>query len=215
MNDVYEKTYQYYLSQFNSIDRKSLKAKLGVHLNNNDIIVPLFKRPYQVSAEGVTGPDGARPALYISVLLFKYLYMCPDSRPNNRHWASYKDLRDSGPLSTYFANDIERPIAAHFSGKPKELITTGRRLGGYPADLESAYDLALRFDALPQLPLLLLFNDADDEFPSACSLLFEACAEKYLDPECLAMICGYLVDGLLKAGESTDAASDGCALIKN
>lgn len=199
MNDVYEKTYQYYLSQFGSLNLQSLVNGLGVSLENEDIIVPLFKRPYRVSAEGVTDPSGERPALYISIILFKYLYMCPKIRPSQRQWASFRDLKDAGPLTTYFANDIERPVAGYFSGKPDELEAAGRKLGGYPADLESAYDLAIRFEALPRVPVILLFNDADDEFPAQCSLLFEACAETYLDPECLGMVAGFLVQGLKKS----------------
>ncbi len=201
MNDVYEKTYQYYLSQFDSLDLESLVTKLGVHPDKDGIVVPLFKRPYRVSAKGVTDPSGNRPALYVSIILFKYLYMCPDAPPQQREWASYRDLKDSGPLGTYFANDIERPIAEHFSGKPREMEKVSKKLGGYPADLESAYDLAIQFDALPRLPIVMLFNDADDEFPAACSLLFEACAETYLDPECLAMVAGFLVQDLKGAGE--------------
>lgn len=196
MNDVYEKTYQYYLSQFDTIDFKSLEANLGVLLKDDGVVIPLFKKPYRISAEGVIAPDGNRPALYISIVLFKYLYMCPDIRPHKRQWASFKDLKDSGPLTTYFANDIERPVAVHFSGRKEDLEIAGQKLGGYPADLESAYDLALCFDALPRVPILVLFNDADDEFPPACSFLFETCAEKYLDPECLTMIAGNLAERL-------------------
>ena len=34
---------------------------------------------------------------------------------------------------------------------------------------------------------IVLFNDADDEFPAQCSVLFERRAENYLDAECLAI----------------------------
>jgi dienelactone hydrolase len=54
----------------------------------------------------------------------------------------------------------------------------------------------MRFDALPKIPILLLFNDADDEFPAQCLLLFERRAEKYLDMECLAIL-GWLLAGYL------------------
>ncbi len=192
MNDVYEKTYRHYLSQFNTINHKAVEENLGVFLENNGIVVPLLKEKYKVGADGITGPEGKRPALYICIILFKYLYMCPDIVPAQRQWASYKDLKDSGPLNVYFANDIERPIAKRFAGKKADLENAAQKLGGCPAGIESGFDLALRFDALPRLPVLLLFNDADDEFPSACSLLFEACAEQYLDPECLAMVAGHL-----------------------
>ena len=49
-----------------------------------------------------------------------------------------------------------------------------------------------------RVPLLLLFNDKDDEFPAQCSALFEKRTEKFLDMECLAMV-GMLFFEYLKA----------------
>jgi len=43
------------------------------------------------------------------------------------------------------------------------------------------------------------FNDADNEFPAQSSVLFQLRAEKYLDPECLAMAGMLLVTYLKKA----------------
>jgi hypothetical protein len=34
----------------------------------------------------------------------------------------------------------------------------------------------------------MLFNDADEEFPATCCVLFESRAETYLDMECIAML---------------------------
>jgi len=42
----------------------------------------------------------------------------------------------------------------------------------------------------------MLYNDADDEFPPACSVLFERRAQRYLDPECLAMVGALLFTSL-------------------
>jgi len=75
-----------------------------------------------------------------------------------------------------------------------------KALGGYPPGIKATYDLAMQFDALPQVPILMLFNDADDEFPGKCSLLFERHVEKYLDAECLAMVGNLLFAYLKKAG---------------
>ena len=55
------------------------------------------------------------------------------------------------------------------------------------------------FDALPKIPMLLLFNDKDDEFPAQCSVLFENRAQKFLDMECLAMVGMHFFE-YLKAG---------------
>ena len=57
----------------------------------------------------------------------------------------------------------------------------------------------MQFDALPKVPVIVLFNDADDEFPTQCSLLFERRAESYLDAECLAMIARLLLANLKRA----------------
>ena len=101
---------------------------------------------------------------------------------------SYKDFKDAAPLIRAFSNTVTHPIAETFSGRLTELEEAGKSIGGYaPAD-ELSYDLSMRFDALPKLPLLLLFNDKDDEFPAQCSVLFEQRAEKFLDMECLAMV---------------------------
>jgi len=45
----------------------------------------------------------------------------------------------------------------------------------------------MEFKILPQIDILLLFNDRDDEFPATCSVLFQRQAEYYLDPESLIM----------------------------
>jgi hypothetical protein len=55
----------------------------------------------------------------------------------------------------------------------------------------------MQFNALPKIPVLMLFNDTDDEFPAQCAVLFERRAEKYLDMECLAMV-GMLLFEYLK-----------------
>ncbi len=67
---------------------------------------------------------------------------------------------------------------------------------GYRPSLSANYDFVVQFDALPMIPIILLFNNADEEFPATCSILFESQAEKYLDCECLAMLGRQLVNHL-------------------
>jgi hypothetical protein len=105
-------------------------------------------------------------------------------------------------LTVYFANDVERAISGYFSGRLNDMEQACKTLGGYPPDIEVTYDLSMQFDALPQVPVILLFNDADDEFPAKSSVLFERRAEDYLDPECLAMVGRLLFTCLKKAGNN-------------
>jgi len=107
-------------------------------------------------------------------------------------------------LLTYFAHDVEGAVASFFSGRLDDLKRAGKTLGGYPPTLDVSYDHVLQFDALPRIPEIMLFNDADDEFPATCSILFESRAETYLDPECIAMLGWQLFNRLRKAVKKVD-----------
>ena len=63
------------------------------------------------------------------------------------------------------------------------------------------YDLALKIDALPRVPIFLLFNDADEEFGAECRLLFERRAAAYLDMESTAIL-GVMLSAALTATRS-------------
>jgi len=200
-SSVFEKTYKDYLEQVTKIDLRSIQEKLGVKVEGNAVIIPLFGKPTRVSARGIIDQSGQRPSFGICVILCKYLLLCPDSIPKETEWTAYRDFKDAGPLTTYFANDVERSIAARFSGRLRELETAGKALGGCPPEMELSNDLSMRFEALPRVPLLMLYNDADEEFSAQCSVLFQRRAETYLDAECLAMVGRLLFTKLETAAE--------------
>jgi hypothetical protein len=199
---VFEKTYKDYIAQIAGLDFKSFELPLGVRAEGDGVLIPLFGEFYTISANGIANPCGKQPPLDVCVILCKYLLLCPTVTPHERDWVSYRDLRDSGPLTLYFLNDVERAIADHFTGRLDALNEAGKSLGGYPPNIQVSHDLSMQFDVLPRVPVILLFNDADDEFPARASVLFERRSESYLDPECLAMAGRLLFTHLRKAGWS-------------
>jgi hypothetical protein len=195
---IYEQTYKDYLSRIAELDFPFLADKLGMQLDGQHVIIPFFGKLYRISAKGIADPSGRQPHLSVSVILGKYLLMCPMIEPLAGNWMSFKDFKEAAPLIRAFYNTVTHPISQTFSGRLAEFEKAGEKIGGYsPADVFS-YDLSMQFDALPKVPLLLLFNDKDDEFPAQCSVLFEKRAEKFLDMECLAMV-GMLFFEYLKA----------------
>lgn len=164
-------------------------------------MIPFFGKTYRVSADGVFDTDGKRPDTMlhhsVCVILFKYMILCPEVHPNQGEWVSYKDFKDAAPFVGGFFNTVERPIAEYFSGTPDDLKKACQQIGGYPPDISLSYELSIQFDALPKLPVLLLFNDADADFPAQCKVLFRKSAQIYLDAECRAMV-GMLLAGSLK-----------------
>jgi hypothetical protein len=134
----------------------------------------------------------------VSVVLCKYLLLCPDGRPVENDWVSYRNFKDAAPLAGAFVNNVEKAIAGNFAGKLTELQGSCLKLGGYSPGICLSYDLTMQFDALPRVPVLLLFNDRDSEFPAQSSVLFERRANRYLDVESLAIV-GWLLSDYLKA----------------
>jgi len=193
---VYQQTYNDYLSRIAEIDLKFTAEKLGLQMSGDEVEIPFFGKPYRVSPKGIIDPAAQRPHLAISVILSKYLLMCPMIEPLGGNWMSFKDFKDAAPLVQAFFNTVTLPIAESFATRPAELESAAIKISGYPPTDEFPYDFSMQFDTLPKVPLLLLFNDKDEEFPAQCSVLFEKRAEKFLDMECLAMVgmllCEYL-----------------------
>ena len=195
---IFEQTYEDYLSQIAGLDFNFIADTLGVKVDGDDVIIPFFGKRYRVSKKAITDPDGKQPQLSICVILCKYLLMCPLIEPLGGNWMAFKDFKDAAPLVNAFSNTVAGPMAETFSGRVPELEKCGKKMGGYPPGEEFPYDLCMQFDALPKVPLLLLFNDMDDEFPAQCGVLFEKRTEKFIDMECLAMVAMLFFEYLKK-----------------
>lgn len=193
---VYEQTYKDYLTRIAKLDFNFIAPTLGAEVDGDAIVIPFFGEPFRISPQGIEDASGQKPHLSIAVILCKYLLMCPLIEPLGGNWMAFKDFKDAAPLVHAFSNTVTRMIAETFSGRLSDLEKATRKLGGYPPSDEFPYDLSMQFDALPKVPLLLLFNDQDEEFPAQCGVLFEKRAEKFIDMECLAMVgmlfCEYL-----------------------
>ena len=199
-SSVFEKTYKDYLGQVGRIDLFSIEQGLGTRVEGTEMIIPLFGKPYRISERDIIDPSGEKPSFDICVILFKYMLLCPDGYPEDNGWVSFRDFKDSGPLTAYFSHEVEEAISEYYSGRINALQKNSEALGGYPPNPGFTYDVSMEFKLLPRVPILMLFNDRDDEFPAKCSVLYEKRAENYLDAECLA-IAGRLFLNSLKDAE--------------
>lgn len=193
---AYEKTYRDYLSQISAIDLYERAEKLGGEIHGDGIVVPYYGKPYVISSSDICETSGKKASFAVRVALSKYVLMCPEVRPSGDAWASYRDFKDAAPFAGAFAKNAEQALADFFSGRIRDLEAACQKLACRPPNVEVAYDVAKIVDALPRVPVLLLFNDADEDFGAGCSVLFEKRAEHYLDMECLAIVGWHLSDYL-------------------
>ena len=196
---VFQEIYRDYLAQLGEAWDRLAFEDLGVVRDGAAILAPLYSRVYRVTPQGIAGPGGDKPSHARCVVLAKYLLAQPGGVTPSGQWVSYRGFRDAAPYAPSFAQYAEGRIAKAFAGRREELARAVGTQGGVEADLGLGYDLCLALTALPRLPLLLLFNDRDEMFPAACSLLFDENAPAYLDMECLALLGLVLAEALAAA----------------
>ena len=200
---IFEETVRNYLAQVAQIDLAGIAETLAITVEQGEALIPFLGKTYRVSSSPVClTPRDLEPIHAIRIVLCRYLLLAPPALPRQgEDWVSYKDFRDAAPFVNGFVNNSERAIARNFSGRLEQLRKAAGRLEAVPPALELSYQFTGQIQALPQIPLLLLFNDEDEDFPAQCTLLFQRRAEKFLDMECLAIIGWLLADALAeKAG---------------
>lgn len=200
--DIFEQHYREYCERLTKVDFGHATEILGLVREGDRVGIPFLNDTYWVSSRGITDAAGDQPAYGICVILAKYLLLCPSRIHIESQWVAFKEFRKVSHFTNvnFFASDTERALVKRFTGRLDELHRACRALGGFQAGMEMPYDLCMTFTALPRVALLLLFNDADEEFPAKGTVLFQQQAEHYLDPESLAMTSAALVKRLGQAG---------------
>ncbi len=198
-SSIFEETYQDYLKQLVGIDFASRSKILEIEIRGGEAFISLMEKTYQVSPKGVYERSGKEPLPAVSILLCRYLLLSPDQEPKGDNWVTYKDFKDAAPFVGGFNSNTEKALVKEFSNRLEDLKGACQELGAGPANLELSYQIIARFDVLPKIPILLLFNDEDEEFPAQGGLLFQQNTTGYLDMECLAILGWLLTDALIQA----------------
>jgi hypothetical protein len=196
---VYDKTYGQYLQQLKTMRFDGKAEVLGITLAGDEVVVPYFEAPVRLTADGLKDDAGHRPDFADCVVVCRYLIMCPPFEPTQKEWVAYRDFPDAGPLTVFWRDTVEAPMANTFSGAVDACGRACDALGGEDPGLGIACDLCRRFTPLPKIPLLLVFNDADEGFPASASLLFQKRAATYLDAESQAILGHLLSKRLIDA----------------
>jgi hypothetical protein len=185
---VYDETYRNYLKQLKEMDFNGRENIIGVALEDDALVVPYFGDFIRLTRDGLKNEAGIRPEFSDCVVICRYLIMCPLFEPKEKQWAAFREFPDAGPLTVFWTDTVEGPLAKKFSGKIDTLKKACDVLGGVQPETELSCDLYRQFTPLPKVPLLLIFNDGDDEFPASASLLFEKRSSTYLDGESQAIL---------------------------
>ncbi len=201
------------------------------------VLVPFFGTRYLVShpdGRGATAPragddgggrdraakeavgPGENAHVSIAILLLHYL-LTADGAPAAGRWATFRELPGGLFYAQAFAAHAEAALAATVAAdagagagsdgvdeRIERWRENGGRIGGVALDLA---DEALRFQALPRVPVAVLLWKGDAEFPAQAGVLFDASAHHYLPTEDRAGMGDWLAHQLVRGGRAGDAKS--------
>jgi len=195
--DNYELVYEELLGELADVDLSKVSADLGVVYQGDHLEMNFLGRCYRISNQGIWEVNEKAPNVAIRIVLCHYVLQAGQGKLTGE-WVSYRDFKDSAFFISNFQVNVEERIAQYFAGRAGDLEKAAQELDGEPFEGFQTGDVCYYFQALPKVPILLVFYDKDAEFPASCKVLFDKSSSTWLDMECLAVLGWILADLLIK-----------------
>ena len=132
------------------------------------------------------------------VLLLHYLNMTQDVEIANE-WIAYQEVPDGKFYLDAFIRRAKNPMVQGFGDNPELLAKLATEV--YGATPMEQGDLAVKIQALPLVPVVLILWKGDDEFPPEGTILFDRSVSRVLSAEDIAWLAGMIVYPLLGMGK--------------
>ena len=192
---VYEKVYQELLPRLAAADIAGAARELGLELQDGAALVPCFGRDFLVGKDGVALANGDQAPLNHRIVLAYYLTHGGRGE-NAERYVPYRELPGGQDFARALSEIVEGRAIKFFSHKLELLKSAADALGASPGEQYAPGDASFVVQALPKLPLLMSFYEADDDFPAEAKVFYDITAPNFLDMECLAVLGLLLVQEL-------------------
>lgn len=187
-------------SNLKALERTDLKSRAGIiggQWQDDTLWIDFFNRRIGLCLPEFIDRDNLIVTDAVKSVLTGYVLNCPlKVEESSSRLISFREFENAGPLLDRFHANTSKTIESHFSGRIGHLEHKCIELGGKKMET-SGFDLSIRFRALPRLPFILLFNDADEAMPAASSFLFHDNAAKWLNLDELMVITTFLTGSLI------------------
>lgn len=195
--DNYELVYEELLSELAHVDLSKVSADLAGPYHGDHLEIQFLGQSYRISNQGIWKVAAKEPNVSVRIILCHYLLQAGQGKLTGE-WLSYRDFKDSAFFISNFQVNVEERISQYFAGRARDLEKAAQDLDGEPYEGFQTGDVCYYFQALPKVPVLLVFYDKDADFPASCKVLFDKSAPTWLDMECLAVLGWILADLLIK-----------------
>lgn len=206
MSSGYEQIYESLIPKLSQCDFIEAAERLDLSLQpNGTLSVNFLGREYEISSRGVNPTDG-KPVNVNNRNVLAYYTL---SKGMGEPVFSYVPISYLAGTGIIFSSNIKwmtDPLGKIFSGNYVAFSETMCRLGGsFNGKLKSGgYSWLLNI--LPKIPLQIVYNEGDDEFPCDVQILFDKNASRFMEFECLAFLEGCLVRAIIMTAHTGDTA---------
>lgn len=150
---------------------------------------------YDVSR--ISTADGqAESASPLESAFLLYYFATADGTPLENRWIAFSELADGRFYTQAFEGYTAKELARCFGEDLSAFEQAAGALAGRRIPLG---DAGFSFEALPHVPLAAVFWRGDEDFPSTCSLLFDASVNHYLPTDACAVLGSTFTRMLIKA----------------
>jgi hypothetical protein len=132
----------------------------------------------------------------IDLTMLLYYFHNADGEPLYGRWISFTELPDGRFYNQAFQGYTGHSLARHFGNQGERFSAAASSLGGSPYPLGSAASV---LQALPRVPLAVVYWQGDEDFPSSYQVLFDAAARHYLPTDAYAILGSVLTRRLINA----------------
>ena len=173
------------------------------HLGKTALALPYFNGMVIIGPDGIFRQDGSPVTRNEQVFLYIHMAQGGSAHPAG-NWKSLKEFPNTVSKVVSMVSHVETPLVDAFTGKADELRKRAGSIGGEDrtGDYPGA-ELAYYFQALPRVPVMLVFWDAEPEdgFAADVKLLFDETIILHLDIEAIMFLSERLLELLLEKSE--------------
>jgi hypothetical protein len=192
--DMAKEALQWAKERSASMQIEDLPARIGGKLVETEagpiLELPYFSTTVFITPGQIVTPDGVEVNRWEQVFMYNHMAQ-GGSALAGENWKGLEQIPNTVSKIKSMREHVEAPLINHFKGRSDALLDAARTLGGVDIrDQHPTADVAVRFQPLPRVPVLLLFWDAsaEDGFDAQVKLLFDETITEHLDIESIMFL---------------------------
>jgi hypothetical protein len=145
-------------------------------------------------------------SVFDQTMVLYYFSTC-DGTPMAASWIAFSELSDGRFYNQAFQGYTGRELAKAFNNDLDAFEQTARLAGGekrFPMAGAPLGDAAFAYQALPRVPLLVVYWLGDEDFPPNSQILFDAAVNHHMPTDACAILGSTLTRRLLKKTSKDD-----------